>query len=158
MFSLGRAADVKQRPQLAGDLTPPREVYLEGASAALRFKGQMWQHLKVCHKLHLQKNHSTHPVGGWQSGLVIWVRGCRALGGGNILPNSLMFTGQLGRGEAEVWISKMLPSLGVSFKENRAGLISGEIASEERLNCVVLDMLLNDLEKQGDEEETKSVE
>lgn len=80
-----------------------------------------------------------------------------ALGGGNILPNSLMFTEQLGRGEAEVWISKMLPSLGVSFKENGAGLISGEIASEERLNCVVLDMLLNDLEKQGDEEETKSL-
>lgn len=81
-----------------------------------------------------------------------------ALGGGNIPPNSLMFTEQLGRGETEVWISKMLPSLGVSFKENGAGLIGGEIANEERLNCVALDMLLNDLEKQGDEEETKSLE
>lgn len=35
-FSLGRAADVKQQPQLAGDLNPP-EVHLEGASAALGF-------------------------------------------------------------------------------------------------------------------------
>lgn len=53
-FSLGRAADVKQQPQLAGDLNPP-EVHLEGASAALGFKGQMWQHLEFCHELHLQK-------------------------------------------------------------------------------------------------------
>lgn len=70
-----------------------------------------------------------------------------AVGAGTSPPDSLMFTEQLGKGEAEVWISKMLPSLGVSFNEKKAGLISGEIASEERLNCAILDMLLNDLEK-----------
>lgn len=35
-------------------LEPTKEVHLEGASAALRFRGQMWQHLEVCHELHLQ--------------------------------------------------------------------------------------------------------
>lgn len=74
-------------------------------------------------------------------------KGLQGCWGRNIPPDSLMFTEQLGKGEAEVWISKMLPSLGVSFNKKKAGLISGEIATEERLNCAILDMLLNDLEK-----------
>lgn len=56
---------------------------------------------------------SQHPSGG-----ELVVRGCLGLGGQHP-PNFLMFPEQLGEGEAEVWISKMFPSLGVSFKEKK---------------------------------------
>lgn len=35
------------------------------------------------------------------------------------------------------WVSKMPPSVGVSFKEKRSGLVSGEIASGEGQDCAV---------------------
>lgn len=84
-------------------------------------------------------------------------KGLHGYWGGNILPNSLKFPEQLGKGEAEVWISKMLPHRGFPLKkkEKRAGVISGEMVSEEGLTCAVLDMLQNDLEEWEDEEETK---
>lgn len=85
-------------------ITPTKEVPLEGASATVRCKEQMWQHLEVCHEIQpLAKNHSPPPQRGLavRSGHPGKGQHGSSCGGRSCLPNLLVSPEHLSKGDAD---------------------------------------------------------
>ena len=131
-----------ETPSRAGRaIVPAEEVPLEGASATLRGKGQMCQHLGFCPEIQpFAKNHSPPLCRGLAVRFGHLEKRLHRSCGGEHAPqiswHSLSIWVKMMQ-KSYNWISTMPPSLGVSFKEKRSGLISGEIANGEGQECAV---------------------